>query len=117
MYFCGMKDIFYELRSRRNAAILDEEDSLSVVYQGMKFVLEDDEVFILSTETDIYQEVGKDVYEAIYEHGLDHGIDVFKAGRYGRAIKRLNPNTQSYKELKQKIDETKDRIQRRVPQQ
>lgn len=112
-----MKDIFYELRSRRGAAILDEKESQSVVYQGIKFVLEQGEVFLLSTETDIYQEVGKDVYEAIFDYGLEHGVDVYKVGRYSRALLRMNETTQVYKELKQKINEIKDRIERRVSQQ
>jgi hypothetical protein len=105
-----IKNIYIELRGRHNAVLLDETDSRSVVYMGLKFVEEDGDVFILSTETDIYMEVGEDVYDAFNERGLDYGVDYFRYHRLSRLLKKLSSDTKYYEEIKDKIYEIKNRI-------
>lgn len=98
-----IQEIFYSLRARRGAAILDEEDSRSVIYQGLKFVEEDGRYFVLSTERDIYTEVGEDVYDALISGGLDYGVNYFRIARRKRAIKNLPKNTKRYNEINEEI--------------
>lgn len=105
-----IKEIYKYLRERHGAVILDETDSASVIYMGLKFVEEDGNVFILSTETDIYMEVEQDVYDAFNEKGLDYGVDYFRYHRLSRLLKKLSPDTKYYEEIKDKIYEIKNRI-------
>ena len=100
-----LKDIFYELRSKHNPAILDEEDSLSVIYKGVKFIMEDEEVKILSTERDIYQEVTEDVYKA-FGRGIDYGIAYFRVARYKRIVENYQEDTTHYVNAKKRLDES-----------
>ena len=105
-----IQEIFYILRSRRGAAILDEEDSRSVIYQGLKFVEEDGKYFVLSTERDIYTEVGEDVYDALISGGLSHGVNYFRIARRKRAIKNLPKNTKRYNEINEEIKQLTNEI-------
>lgn len=95
--------MFYQLRGMYKAVIIDEEDSLSVIYMGLKFVLEDDEVFVLSTETDIYNEVSDDVYQALLVGGLEYGVKYYRLGKNKRYLKRLQKGTKLYGEVQETI--------------
>ena len=104
-----VKEIFYHLRNKYKAVTIDEEDSQSVIYKGLKFVLEDDRVFVLSTETDIYQEVDSDVYHAL-EYDIEYGVNYFRVGRYERAIKGFQRGSKPYNKLKETINELKAKL-------
>ncbi len=104
-----VKEIFYHLRNKYKAVTIDEEDSQSVIYKGLKFVLEDGRVFVLSTETDIYQEVDSDVYHAL-EYDIEYGVNYFRVGRYERALKRLPKGSKHYNEIKETINKLKTKL-------
>ena len=104
-----LKEIFYHLRDRYKAVTIDEDDSKSVIYKGLKFVLEDGRVFVLSTETDIYQEVDSDVYHAL-EYDIEYGVNYFRVGRYERALKSVPKGSKPYNELKETINELKAKL-------
>ena len=104
-----LKQIFYHLRNKYRAVTIDEEDSQSVIYKGLKFVLEDGRVFVLSTETDIYKEVNSDVYHAL-EYDIDYGVNYFKVGRYERALKNFPKGSKPYNEIKETIKELKTKL-------
>lgn len=104
-----LKEIFYHLRNKYRAVTIDEEDSQSVIYKGLKFVLEDGRVFVLSTETDIYKEVDSDVYHAL-DYDIEYGVNYFKVGRYERALKNFPKGSKPYNELKETIKELKTKL-------
>jgi len=104
-----MKELFYHLRSQRDAVILDEEDSKSVIYKGLKFVMEDDEVFVLSSEIDMYQEVGEDVYAAL-KKDLEGGVNLYRLRKHQRALKLMQKGTKPYDNLKETIEELKTKL-------
>ena len=104
-----VKEIFYHLRNKNRAVTIDEDDSQSVIYKGLKFVLEDGRVFVLSTETDIYQEVDSDVYHAL-EYDIEYGVNYFRVGRYERALKSAPKGSKPYNELKETIKEIKAKL-------
>jgi hypothetical protein len=62
-----MKEIFYKIREQRGAAILDEKDSLGVIYKGIKYILEGDVLTILNTDTDLYSRVSTEQFNLIIE--------------------------------------------------
>jgi hypothetical protein len=108
-----MKEIFYHLRNKYRAVTIDEDDSQSVIYKGLKFVLEDGRVFVLSTETDIYQEVSPDVYRAL-ERDIEYGVDYFRVGRYERALKNFPRGSKPYNELIETINKLKYENENRI---
>ena len=109
-----IKNIFYTLRAERGAIILDEEDSRSVVYKGLKFMEEDGNYFVLSTERDIYTEVTGDVYDALNTKGLDYGVTYLMIARRKRAIKKFPKNTKRYNEINEQIKQLTNEIQSRI---
>jgi len=88
---------------------LDEEDSKSVIYKGLKFVMEDDEVFVLSSEIDMYQEVGEDVYAAL-KKDLEGGVNLYRLRKRQRALKLMQKGTKPYDNLKETIEELKTKL-------
>lgn len=104
-----MKELFYHLREQYGAVILDEEDSKSVIYKGLKFVMEDDEVFVLSSEIDMYQEVEEDVYRAL-KKDLEYGVDLYRVKRNKRALRLMQKGTKPYSNLKETIKQLETKL-------
>lgn len=94
-----LRRIYEEVKLKRSAAIINEKDSCGVIYKGLKFCLEDDRVFILSTATNIYTEIGKDIYEEFYNNGLDAGVKKFRDQRFSRALSRISTDSPFYLEI------------------
>jgi hypothetical protein len=101
----NLMNIYHSVRGLRNTAIMDEKDSLSAIYKGLKFVLEDGVVKILSTERDIYEEVPPEVYLA-FDKGLDYGVNYFRVLRFSEVLKNQDEGTNLYIHAKKRLDES-----------
>lgn len=92
-----MNEIWNELRSRHSAVKMDTEDYQALIYQGVKMVKEGERYVMLSTESNFYPRVRKEIVDIFLTEGVDEGMRAYKADKYKRQLEECElPSVQKY---------------------
>lgn len=80
-----INNLWNQARSNRFGVKLDDENSESVIYKGIKVVKDQNGIRIYSTGTDFY----KDITKTFYKYDYYRGVNEFLKDKYIKALNKI----------------------------